>query len=155
MLAIDYGQKRVGLARSDIEGLLAYGLPTLEVNSASRRPEVLAQTLLQTALANQVKTVVLGLPKQLSGHLGESAQKVLALAEALYPLLQAQTPAMALFLVDERLSSVIAHQQLHAVGKAPSKNKALVDQRVACGLIETFWQQCQHQPPQPFYPTGF
>ncbi|MBK8189981.1 MAG: Holliday junction resolvase RuvX [Vampirovibrionales bacterium] len=129
ILAIDYGQRRIGLAISDPLGHFAVGLPTLERNARTDLWTPLA------ALRDQygVSTIVLGLPRNMNGSEGPMAQKVRAFGEALQTHLGCEV-----VFFDERLTSTLAQQTLRAQGIAPSRQKGLVDQAAAARILQDY-----------------
>lgn len=133
-LAIDYGDKRIGLAISDPNRLVVRGLPTVLV---SPKHSWLAE-IVEHIVQNAVSDVVVGMPRNMDGSYGEAADKVDAFIDALEPLLP---ETVAVHCLDERLTSVIAQQRLRETGKKPSRNKALIDQEAACLILEDFLKQ--------------
>lgn len=129
ILAIDYGQKRVGVAISDALGFLAVGLETLE----GFNKQALLERLKALCTAHGVTHVILGLPRNMDGSEGPQAEKVRHFGDALTAVLD-----VPLTYLDERLTTVLAHQALHAGGKAPSRHKALVDQEAARRLLQDY-----------------
>ena len=82
ILAVDVGQKRIGLALSDPGGLLATPLTT--VRSRGESSDVKA--VLGLAAQHGVGEIIVGLPLSLSGHRGAQAQRVAQFTEALAKL---------------------------------------------------------------------
>ena len=78
-MAIDYGDRRIGLAVSDLLGLLAGEAWTMEEWDMERA----AKRIAQEAEARQVGTLVLGLPRNMDGSEGPRAEKSRAFAELL------------------------------------------------------------------------
>ncbi|MEE9515134.1 MAG: Holliday junction resolvase RuvX, partial [Candidatus Brocadiales bacterium] len=74
ILGIDYGRKRIGLAISDPLGITAQGLPTLERGDPAGDMEVLSGIIRERGVGE----MVVGLPKNMDGTIGESAKEVLA-----------------------------------------------------------------------------
>jgi putative Holliday junction resolvase len=139
VLAVDYGKKRVGLAISDEAGTFAFPLTTLEGLNSQALQEALAALLPSKGVGH----IVVGLPRNMDGSLGFMAEAIEAFCERLR-LTLASTPSLAhisLSLLDERLTSKLAEQSLRAVGKAPSRHKALIDQEAARNLLETYLRQ--------------
>lgn len=129
ILAIDYGQKRIGLAVSDPLGRFAVGLPTLE---RTRKTDLWTPL---AALRDQygIHTVVVGLPRNMDGSEGPMAHKVRAFGA----MLSAQLGCEVTYL-DERLTSALAEQTLRAQGIAPSRQKGLVDQAAAARILQDY-----------------
>lgn len=128
-LGVDVGTVRVGLAASDPSGLLASAVATLQ-----RDPAGLAdhRAIALEAAERGAVEVLVGLPKHLSGREGPSAVDARGYAVALAHLLAPVTVR----LVDERLSTVAAHRQLHGSGVRGRKHRAVIDQVAAVVLLQ-------------------
>jgi putative Holliday junction resolvase len=129
VLAVDWGARRVGLAISDPTGFLATGLPTLTVtgrDDAARRVAAVARE-------HEAERIVVGLPLKMSGEKGEAAGQAEAFAAAL-----AETSALPIELLDERLTSALSTRRLHETGVRGAKARARVDQGAAIALLETW-----------------
>ena len=124
-MAIDYGDRRIGLAVSDLLGMLAGEAWTMEEWDMERA----AKRIAQEAKARDVGTLVLGLPKNMDGTEGPRAEKSRAFAELLK-----RESGLPVVLWDERRSSIEAHAILHASGKRERIHRKTVD-AVAAGLI--------------------
>ncbi len=131
ILAIDLGKKRVGLAVSDPLGHFAVGLETL---TCSKNTDLLTQ--LQPIFETyNVHTVVLGLPMNMNGSEGFKAQESREFGEVL-----TQETGLPVEFIDERLTSVIAHQTLQAQGisSRQSRKKGLVDETAAKLILQSY-----------------
>lgn len=129
VLAVDWGARRVGLALSDPTGLLASGLPTLQVQS---RADALAQVA-GVARESEAERIVVGLPLLLSGQRGEAALE----AEAFAADLRGMT-GLPVELLDERMTSALSTRRIHETGMRGEKARARVDQGAAIALLETW-----------------
>ncbi|MDO9154587.1 MAG: Holliday junction resolvase RuvX [Paludibacter sp.] len=129
ILAIDYGQKRVGLAVTDPLRIMANGLDTVGVHEIF---DYLAKYLVK----EQVDKFVLGLPKQMNGEASASMQYIRPFAKAL----QRKFPDIELIYVDERFTSVLAHKTMQDAGlkKKDRQNKELVDKISATIILQTY-----------------
>ena len=128
-MAIDYGDRRIGLAVSDLLGMLAGEAWTMEEWDMERA----AKRIAQEAKARDVGTLVLGLPKNMDGTEGPRAEKSRAFAELLK-----RESGLPVVLWDERRSSIEAHAILHAGGKKVKKHRASVDAVAASLLLESY-----------------
>ena len=128
-LGIDPGDVRIGVAASDPSGLLASAVATLarDVAGAADQHEIV-----RVAAERRAVEVLVGLPRHLSGREGPAAVAARGYAEGLARLL-APVPVR---LVDERLSTVAAHRQLHGSGVRGRKHRAVVDQVAAVVLLQ-------------------
>ena len=125
VMAIDYGDQRIGLAVSDPTGLLcgeAWTMQEWNMERASLR-------IAEEAARREVGTLVLGLPKNMDGSEGPRAEKSRAFAA----LLEADS-GLEVVLWDERRSSIEAHAILHAAGRKEKVHRKTVD-AVAASLI--------------------
>jgi len=127
ILAVDWGERRIGLAVSDDLGVLATGLPTLEIRGEAEAVARVADTI-RTVEAD---SVVVGLPLTLKGERGEAARAVERFADAL----RRETP-VAVSLYDERLTSAMAERRMHELGERSRGRKGRVDQGAAVALLE-------------------
>jgi len=129
ILAIDYGQKRVGLAVTDPMQITANGLDT-----------VLSHEIfdyLQNYIAREpVEKFVVGLPKQMNGKDSESMQYIKPFVTGL----QRKFPDIELVYVDERFTSVLAHKTMLDAGlkKKDRQNKELVDKISATIILQSY-----------------
>ncbi len=129
ILAIDYGQKRVGLAVTDPMQIIATGLDTIPAH------EIL--DYLQKYIAKEpVEKFVIGLPTQMNGQESESMQYIRPFVVGL----QRKFPDIELIYVDERFTSVLAHKAMLDGGlkKKDRQNKALVDKISATIILQSY-----------------
>ena len=131
IMAIDYGDQRIGLAVSDLLGLLCGEAWTMQEWDMERA----AQRIAEEAKAREVGTLVLGLPKNMDGSEGPRAEKSRAFRELLL-----RDTGLPVVLWDERRSSIEAHAILHANGRKENKS---VD-AVAASLILEGYLGAQH-----------
>ncbi|KAE8763730.1 Holliday junction resolvase RuvX [Georgenia thermotolerans] len=127
-LGIDVGTVRIGVARSDPSGILATPVRTVaRAKDGSDLAEIVA-----LVREHEAMEVVVGLPRSLSGKEGRSADAArgyaVRVAEALAPL--------PVRLVDERLTTVSAHQALRASGRPGRRHREVVDQVAAVMIVE-------------------
>lgn len=134
-LGVDVGSVRVGLAASDPDGLVATPVETLARDAEHADGTVPADLVrIASEVGERGATVVyVGLPRHLKGTEGAAAEAARAYAERLAALV---APA-EVRLVDERMTSVSAHQALHASGRAGRKHRAVVDQVAAVIILQT------------------
>jgi putative Holliday junction resolvase len=127
--AIDLGKARVGIAVSDDLGLLAHPRPFLD--GKNRKPLVAA--LVAMVREEGIQKFLLGLPLEMTGEEGPAARRILSFAQEL-----ANASGVEIELVDERLTTVEAAQQLRASGISAREGKGLVD-GVSAAVILQSW----------------
>jgi len=134
-MAIDYGRKRVGIAVTDENKIIASALTTVHSK------DVL--TFLQDYFKNQqVECVVVGEPKQMSGEDSEVTPQI----NTFIRQFQKQFPAMTLKRFDERFTSSLAKQALLESGlkKKQRQQKELVDMTSAVIILQSYMEQLGH-----------
>jgi putative Holliday junction resolvase len=129
ILALDVGQKRIGLAISDPLGLTAQGLAVLERQDWDKD---LAR-MLEIARPYKVQEVLVGLPRHMDGRLGEMAAEILALGRALAEALGAELATW-----DERLTTVEAERLLLQADMSRKKRRQVVDQVAASLILQAY-----------------
>lgn len=129
IMAIDYGDRRIGLAVSDALGLLSVEAWTMEEWNMERA----ASRIVQAAEERGVERLVLGLPKNMDGSEGPRAEKSRA-----FQALLTERGSLPVVLWDERRSSIEAHAILHANGKKEKKHRATVDAVAASLILESY-----------------
>ncbi|HEY6481664.1 MAG TPA: Holliday junction resolvase RuvX [Streptosporangiaceae bacterium] len=126
-LAVDVGLARIGVAGCDPAGLLASPLATV------RRGRGDLAELARLAGEHDVIEVTVGLPRGLSGAEGQSAADARGFAAKLAGLV-APVPVR---LVDERFTTVLAHDALRTGGRDSRARRSVVDQAAAAVLLQT------------------
>jgi putative holliday junction resolvase len=125
-LGVDVGKARVGVARSDPDGLLATPVETV----ARQEGDPVARV---AALAHEYATteIVVGLPLNLRGEDTPSTTDAREFAAAV-----AAASGVPVRLVDERLSTVSAHAALRDSGRSQRSSRRIVDQVAAVVLLQ-------------------
>ena len=126
IIAIDYGRRRVGVAASQDEISIAFGLDTLIID----HPNEILSGILSILAERDSREVVLGLPISLGDRPGELCGEIMALAEAL------QARGVIVHLVDEALSSKTAGALLRQRGRRQSKEDR--DRAAAALLLQEY-----------------
>lgn len=129
VMAIDYGDRRIGIAVSDALGSIcgeAFTMQEWNMDNAARR-------IAEEVKKRGVEQLVLGLPKNMDGTEGPRAQLSREFAEKL----EAET-GLKPTLWDERLSSVEAHAILHANGRKMKDHRKNVDAVAATLMLEGY-----------------
>lgn len=127
-IGIDPGQKRVGVAVADEDGVIAMPRPALVL----RQPGDIVGAVTTLARELAAEHVVMGLPIDMSGREGLAAKKSRALAARL------REAGLVVVLWDERASTVAASRDLSRLGKSAREARALVDSTAACLLLQSW-----------------
>ena len=127
ILGVDFGRVRIGIAVSDELGLLAHPVKTIP---ASRDA---VKQIGEIAREKDVERVVVGLPRQMNGSMGEAAAEALAFAEKLRELLPCEVVTW-----DERLTTIAANRVLRDGGKKTRDSRKIVDQVAAQMILQGY-----------------
>ena len=129
ILAIDYGRKRTGIAVTDPMQIIANGLTTVPTHE-------LMDFLLKYVAQEKVERIVVGHPKQMNNEDSENMKYI----KPFVAQLKKKLPDMLVELVDERFTSVLAHQAMLDGGlkKKARQDKALVDEISATIILQTY-----------------
>ncbi|MGI6153984.1 MAG: Holliday junction resolvase RuvX [Christensenellaceae bacterium] len=129
ILGLDIGDKRIGMAVSDLLMLTAQGLETYE----RKGEEQDVAHILEIAKKNDVDRLVCGLPKNMNGSIGFQAEKVQEFAEALR-----EASGLPLVYWDERLTTKSAHNTLIEGNMSRKKRKNVVDKIAAVYILQGY-----------------
>jgi len=132
ILAVDWGERRIGLAVSDPTGVIASALPTLTVGG---RDEAVGRVA-AVASETEAERIVVGLPLRMSGERGEAAVAAERFAEALR-----RRTELPVHTYDERLTSALSQRRLHERGVRTGHAKGMVDAGAAVALLESYLQR--------------
>ena len=129
ILGIDLGEKRIGISISDELGITAQGLPTIksanEIEDLKNIKEIIDQY--------GVEKIVLGLPINMNGSLGEQAKKAISFAEKLKSSFQ-----LPVELEVERLTTSKAEKFFIETDRSRKKRKKVIDKMSAIIILQSF-----------------
>ena len=128
-LSVDLGHARTGLAVSDKNGFLASSLCVItEYND-----EKLIQKIADKVKETKAEIIVVGLPRNMDGSEGESAQRAREIAEKL-----TQVSGVPCHMQDERGTTITAHNYLSAGNVYGKKRKQKVDAVAASIILQNY-----------------
>lgn len=129
ILAIDYGKKRTGLAVTDVLQIIANGLTTVPTHT-------LMDYILDYVKREPVECIVVGLPKRMNNQPSENMVRIEPFVNRLRKVL----PTIPVEYVDERFTSVLAHQAMLDGGlkKKDRQRKELVDEISATIILQSY-----------------
>ncbi|XOQ43399.1 MAG: Putative pre-16S rRNA nuclease [Clostridium sp.] len=129
ILAVDLGKARTGLAICDEDEVLASPVRVISERNWDR----LTSMIVQEAKTLSAKQIVVGLPRNMDGSEGESAQNARAFAEQLKAL-----TSISIVLWDERGTTIIAHEYLNDTDTRGKKRKAVIDAVAATVILQDY-----------------
>lgn len=125
-IGIDPGEVRVGVARSDPDGILA--VPVCTVNRGPGDLDAIGRLVRE----HEAIEVLIGYPVGLSGLPGRSAERAAEFARRLATCLE----PIPVRLVDERLTTVVAQRGLRDAGRKKNHARKVVDQAAAVSILQ-------------------
>ncbi len=137
VLALDVGEKRIGVATSDELELLASPRGVIRRQSTAQALDAVAQAVAEAGAG----LVVVGLPVSFDGQLHAQARRIQALADKLRRRL-----SVPVIFADETLSSVRAKEQLRAAGVRPERIRERLDAAAAAVILQEYLDQRRNAP---------
>ena len=128
-LAVDVGQARVGLAITDIHAILASPLAT--VNRLESLSDSVEAVIAASSVVGELLEVYVGVPINLQGKSTLSTDDALTFASALQ-----EASGLEVRLIDERLTTSMANNQLKQIGKSQKDARSTIDQMAAVAILE-------------------
>jgi putative holliday junction resolvase len=132
IMAIDYGSKRVGIAVTDTQQIIANGLTTVH-------SQEIIKFLSNYFKTEEVEIIVVGEPRKLNNEPSESARFI----DPFVVHLKRTFPTIKIERLDERFTSKMAFQTMIDAGlkKKARQNKELIDQISATIILQDYLQQ--------------
>ena len=133
-LGLDIGTVRIGIAQSDMLGMLASNLETY----TRKYIKVDVAHIVQIIQQNNIDTVVVGLPLKMNGEEGQSVQMVKDFVQELQAQLQEKNIQIPIVYQDERLTTVSAERVLLSANVRREKRKQVVDKIAAQIILQAY-----------------
>lgn len=130
-LGLDLGTRTLGISISDITGLVAHTYKTIKFNDSQY--EELIPEVKQIIISENIKTVVLGLPKNMNNTYGPATERTLQFKELLKKNID-----INIELQDERLTTVEADKYMIQANVSRKKRKQKVDSLAANIILQTY-----------------
>ena len=129
ILGIDYGDSRIGIAVSDLMGMTAQPISVISEKERAKQLQAVAEYIKEY----KVEKIVMGMPKNMNGSIGERAEKTRQFGIEL-----AEFSGLPVIEWDERLSSAYAHRTLTEGNVSGKKRKGLVDKLAAAFILQGY-----------------
>lgn len=129
IMALDYGDVRIGIALSDVTRFLASGYENYTRVSLEKD----CQHISEIVASNNVKVIVMGLPLNMDGSEGDRVKKTREFAEILSKYTDAKIEEF-----DERLTSVSAEKILISADVSRKKRKQVLDKLSATIILQDY-----------------
>ena len=132
IMGLDVGSVTVGVAVSDLLGWTAQPVETIRINED--QGDFGFKRLTQLIEENGVKTVVIGLPKNMNNSIGPRAEASMAYGDRLLKVL----PDLNIVYQDERLSTSQAEKMLISGDVSRAKRKKVIDKVAAVIILQNY-----------------
>ena len=129
ILALDVGDRYIGVAVSDPTGLIASPLAVLERTGGKRDYE----KVLAVVKAQEAERIIIGMPMTMSGEEGEQAQATNIFIAALK-----ERTALPIETLDERLTTVEADRRMREAGASSRRMRQRTDSQAAAVLLQAY-----------------
>lgn len=130
VMALDFGDARIGIAMSDIMKIIANGYETYKRVSEENDLQYIASLV----KPNLVDEIVFGLPINMDGTEGDRVVKTREFADKLSALL----PGVKILFQDERLTTVTGERMLIEAGVRREKRKGVIDKIAATIILQQY-----------------
>jgi putative holliday junction resolvase len=130
-LGLDLGSKTLGLAISDVSGLIATSLKT--INYSNEDYNTLTNELAAIITDRSIEKLILGFPKNMNNSIGPRAEKTLEFKKILEDKLNIEV-----ILQDERLTTKLANNMLISADMSRNKRKQVVDKLAASYILQSY-----------------
>lgn len=129
ILALDVGDRRIGVAVSDPLGFTAQGVETYTRQSRDKDVTHMLELLARYAPCR----LLVGLPRNMDGSCGEQAEKVRTFAAHI-----TRVWAGELVWWDERMTTMAASRVLLEADVSRGKRKQVIDKLAACVILQSY-----------------
>ncbi|MBB3127148.1 putative Holliday junction resolvase [Paenibacillus rhizosphaerae] len=129
IMGLDYGDRKIGVAVSDMFGWTAQGLEVVE----RRRDGAEMQRIADLVREQEVEEIVVGLPKNMNGSIGPRGEICIEFADQLRDMLN-----LPVHLWDERLTTVSAERTLLEADVSRKKRRQVVDKMAASLILQNY-----------------
>ncbi len=128
-MGLDLGEKRIGVAVTDVQQTMAFPERVLERRSAKADRQALAALVGEL----EIDRVIIGLPLSMEGEFGPNAERARSFGQYLARALRVPVEYQ-----DERLTTVEAEERLRASGLSPAERRQRIDAAAAAIILEDY-----------------
>ncbi|MCL1950229.1 MAG: Holliday junction resolvase RuvX [Turicibacter sp.] len=130
-MGLDLGTRTLGIALSDALGMMAHGVETFRFDEKHCNKAI--QHVAELVKAQNVSTIVLGLPKNMNGSIGFRGEETQAFANRLESAVN-----LPIVLWDERMTTMQVERILISADVSRSKRKKVVDKMAATVILQSY-----------------
>ncbi len=130
IMGLDVGEKTIGVAVSDPLGCIAQGIKTV-IRVGSELEDI--KNIKELTRQYDIELIVVGLPRNMNGTLGEQGNKIIKFVEKLRNSLNIHIETW-----DERLTTVAAEKMLLSANVSRAKRKKVIDKLAAVIILQNY-----------------
>lgn len=132
IMGLDYGSKTIGVAISDLLGLTAQGIETININEQVKDFKI--KRIKELVNEYNVGKIIVGLPKNMDNSIGFRGKATLYFVE----VLKKKIKSVEVILQDERLTTIGAERVLLEANVSRKKRKDVIDKMAAVLILQTY-----------------
>ena len=133
-MALDVGDRTIGVAISDPLFIMAEGHSTIFRESIEKDFDILKDIIIKQ---NIIK-IIIGLPKNMNNTIGPQGEKVISFVESLKEFLKENSFNIEIIMQDERLTTVSAERILIEGNMSRKKRKKVIDKVAATYILQSY-----------------
>ena len=134
VLGLDLGEKTLGIAESDLMGIIAQGIENFRFEDNNY--DIALDRVIYYVKKDDIKEIALGLPLHMSGDESEHSK----LARLFKTMIEEKLPNIKVVLIDERWTTKQANRRLLEADFSRKKRKNIIDKMSAVVILETYLQ---------------
>lgn len=134
VLGLDLGEKTLGIAESDLMGIIAQGIENFRFEDNNY--DIALDRVIYYVKKDDIKEIALGLPLHMSGDESEHSK----LARLFKTMIEKKLPNIKVVLIDERWTTKQANRRLLEADLSRKKRKNVIDKMSAVVILETYLQ---------------
>ena len=132
IMGLDYGSKTIGVAVSDLLGMTAQGVETININEQVKDFKI--KRIKELVNEYNIGKIVVGLPKNMDNSIGFRGEATLYFVE----VLKKKIKTIEVILQDERLTTIGAERVLLEANVSRKKRKDVIDKMAAVLILQTY-----------------
>ena len=132
IMGLDYGSKTIGVAVSDLLGMTAQGVETINTNEQVKDFKI--KRIKELVNEYNIGKIVVGLPKNMDNSIGFRGEATLYFVE----VLKKKIKTVEVILQDERLTTIGAERVLLEANVSRKKRKDVIDKMAAVLILQTY-----------------
>ena len=132
IMGLDYGSKTIGVAVSDLLGMTAQGVETININEQIKDFKI--KRIKELVNEYNIGKIVVGLPKNMDNSIGFRGEATLYFVE----VLKKKIKTVEVILQDERLTTIGAERVLLEANVSRKKRKDIIDKMAAVLILQTY-----------------